>query len=322
MCPTHPALGLDSLSDEAHFRKCTFKNAPLHQNQRVLQGRFFDWVLFVSLSVIWGSSFILMKMGMKGLGPYQVASIRILSAGVVLLPFALKSFRAVPAGRLPLVFLSGLLGTFFPAYLFCVAETRIDSSLAGILNALTPIFTLLIGAWFFRNRIGWRKWTGVTLGFCGLVLLILSGRQELSFSYMGYASFVILATLFYGVNVNMVNRHLREMGSREIATVAFTLLIPPSLTVLYLSGYFSMEASEVYIRSTGASALLGVLGTAAASILFYMLLKRAGPVMSSMVTYGIPFVALFWGLLSGESVTTTQVGCLLLILAGVYMANR
>ena len=294
----------------------------MQQNPKALQGRFVDWFLFVALSVIWGSSFILMKMGMKSLSPYQVASIRILSAGVVLLPFAPKSFRDVPAGKMPLVLLSGLLGTFFPAYLFCVAETRIDSSLAGILNALTPIFTLLIGAWFFQNSIGWRKWAGVTLGFCGLVLLILSGRQGLSFSYMGYASFVIMATVFYGVNVNMVNRHLRDMGSREIATVAFTLLIPPSLTILYLSGYFSMAASEAFLLSTGASAVLGVLGTAAASILFYMLLKRAGPVLSSMVTYGIPFVALFWGLLSGESVNPTQVGCLLLILAGVYLANR
>lgn len=291
-------------------------------NQKIVDDRIVNWLLFFLLSVIWGSSFILMKIGMEGLSPYQVASIRILSAGLVLLPFGWRSFRAVQRAKLPLVFLSGLLGTFFPAFLFCIAETRIDSSLAGILNALTPIFTLLIGALFFNNPVGWRKWAGVALGFLGLVMLILNGRQQVSFSYLGYASFILLATLLYGVNVNMVNRQLKEVGSREIATVAFTMLIPLSLAILAATGYFGMEKSGVFLGSTAASAVLGILGTAAASILFYMLLKRAGPVMSSMVTYGIPFVAIFWGSFSGESIGAAQVGCLVVILAGVYLANR
>lgn len=291
-------------------------------NRNIVDKRVVDWSLFVMLSVIWGSSFILMKVGMEGLSPYQVASIRILSAGLVLLPFGWRSFKAVDRRKWPLIFLSGLLGTFFPAYLFCMAETRIDSSLAGILNALTPIFTLLIGALFFHHTVGPGKWAGVALGFLGLVMLILSGSQQVSFSYLGHASFILIATLLYGVNVNMVNRHLREVGSREIATVAFTMLIPLSFGILAATGYFNMDVGDVFLRSTGASALLGVLGTAAASILFYMLLKRAGPLMSSMVTYGIPFVAVFWGVLSGESIGMAQMGCLLVILMGVYLANR
>jgi drug/metabolite transporter (DMT)-like permease len=291
-------------------------------NPKRVEARVVNWLLFVLLSVIWGSSFILMKMGMQGLSPYQVASIRILSAGLVLLPFGWRSFQAVRRERLPLVFLSGILGTFFPAFLFCIAETRIDSSLAGILNALTPIFTLLIGALFFRSQVGWRKWSGVALGFLGLVMLILSGKQQVSFTYLGYASFILMATLLYGVNVNMVNRHLREVGSREIATVAFTMLIPLSLGILAATGFFGMERTDVFLASTAASAVLGVLGTAAASILFYMLLKRAGPVMSSMVTYGIPFVAIAWGASAGESIGEAQVACLVLILSGVYLANR
>jgi drug/metabolite transporter (DMT)-like permease len=291
-------------------------------NRCIVDGRFVNWGLFVLLSVIWGSSFILMKVGMEGLSPYQVASIRILSAGLVLLPLGWKAFRAVPRDMLGLVFLSGLLGTFFPAYLFCLAETRIDSSLAGILNALTPIFTLVIGALFFRSPVIWRKWLGVAIGFVGLVLLILSGSESVSLSYLGYAAFIPVATLLYGFNVNMVNRHLRDVGSREIATVAFTMLIPLSLAILAATGYFQMERTPVFLRSTGAGAMLGILGTAAASILFYMLLKRAGTVMSTMVTYGIPFVAIFWGTFSGESIGAAQVGCLVVILAGVYLANR
>ena len=260
---------------------------------------------------------------MKHLSAYQVASIRILSAGIVLLPFAIRSFKAVPPEKRLLVFLSGLLGTFIPAYLFCIAETRIDSSLAGILNALTPLFTLLIGALFFHHKIHWKKWAGVLIGFAGLVLLILAGNKAISFSYMGYASFILLATLLYGINVNLVSRYLKEIGSRQIATVAFTLLIIPSFLILAMTGYFSsFDGGRDWLYSTGASAVLGIMGTAVASILFYVLLKRAGPVFSSMVTYGIPFVALFWGILANEQINPIQVGCLFIILGGVYLANK
>jgi drug/metabolite transporter (DMT)-like permease len=288
-----------------------------------LKSNLFNWLIFILLSFIWGSSFILMKEGMTSLSAYQVASIRILSAGVVLLPFAFQAFKAVPAHKRMLVFLSGLLGTFFPAYLFCIAETKLDSSLAGILNALTPLFTLLIGAVFFNRQIGWRKWAGVLIGFAGLVLLILAGNKKMSFGYLGYASFILLATLLYGINVNLVSKYLKEIGSRQIATVAFTLLIIPSFFILWMTGFFSeASSSKGFIYATGASMVLGIMGTAVASILFYVLLKRAGPVFSSMVTYGIPFVALFWGILANEQINPVQIGCLCIILGGVYLANK
>jgi drug/metabolite transporter (DMT)-like permease len=288
-----------------------------------LKINLFNWVIFIVLSFIWGSSFILMKEGMTSLSAYQVASIRILSAGIVLLPFSIQAFKAVPAHKRWLVFLSGILGTFFPAYLFCIAETKLDSSLAGILNALTPLFTLLIGALFFNRQIGWRKWAGVLIGFAGLVFLILAGNKKMSFGYLGYASFILLATLLYGINVNLVSKYLKEIGSRQIATVAFTLLIIPSFFILWLTGFFSGTSfSREFLYATGASMVLGIMGTAVASILFYVLLKRAGPVFSSMVTYGIPFVALFWGVLANEQINPVQIGCLCIILGGVYLANK
>jgi drug/metabolite transporter (DMT)-like permease len=242
---------------------------------------------------------------------------------MVLLPFAIQAFKAVPAKKRLLVFLSGLLGTFFPAYLFCVAETKLDSSLAGILNALTPLFTLLIGYLFFKRQIGWRKWAGVIIGFAGLVLLILAGNKKMSFGYLGYASYILLATMLYGINVNLVSRYLKEIGSRQIATVAFTLLIVPSFFILWITGFFSQaNLGRDFIYATSASMVLGIMGTAVASILFYVLLKRAGPVFSSMVTYGIPFVALFWGILANEQINPVQIGCLCIILGGVYLANK
>ena len=264
-----------------------------------------------------------MKEGLRALNAYQVASIRIVSAGIVLLPFLPNSLKSIPRTKRGMVILSGILGTFLPAYLFCIAETRIDSALAGILNALTPLFTLVVGALFFHSRVRLVKWLGVLLGFAGMVLLMLSGSQAISLGYLGFASFILLATLLYGINVNLVNRHLHEIASLHIATVAFTFLILPAAGVLWYTGFFADAGKESgWARAVSASAVLGILGTALASVLFYVLLKKAGPVFASMVTYGIPFVAIGWGISAGETVAPMQVGCLLVILAGVYLARK
>ena len=284
--------------------------------------RLINWTLFIALVVIWGSSFILMKEGMRTLSASQVAALRILSGGIVLLPVVFRSFRVIPSGQLGFVLLSGLLGSFIPAFLFCIAETRIDSSLAGFLNALTPIFTILIGLVFFRNPMEKKKWPGVLLGFSGMIVLFLA-RDTSGAANGWYALLVIIATISYALNVNMVDRYLRNVSSTNIAAFAFAMLIIPSLVVLMFTGFFSLplEQSDVWY-SIGASAVLGIMGTAVASVIFYVLLRRAGPVFSSMVTYGIPFVALFWGLLAGETVETLQVAGLGIILAGVYLTNR
>jgi drug/metabolite transporter (DMT)-like permease len=280
------------------------------------------WGLFLILSVIWGSSFILMKEGMKHLSAYQVASLRMLSAGLVLFPFAIRALRNFPRKNLPLVLLSGSLGTFFPAYLFCIAETELDSGIAGILNALTPLFTILIGAVFYHSTVPVKKWMGVIIGFIGLVLLMISGKQDMRFNNMNYSFFIILATIFYGINVNLVSRRLRHIPSLSLAAVAFSMLILPAGIILILTGYFRQSGIQGFTYSTTASSILGIFGTAIASVLFYVLMKRAGALFASMVTYGIPFVAIFWGFLAHETITTLQILCLLMILAGVWLANK
>ncbi len=259
---------------------------------------------------------------MSELSPYQVASIRILSAGLVLIPFARNAIREIPRNKLGLVVLSGILGSLFPAYLFCIAETRIDSSLAGILNALTPLFTILVGIAFFQLRAGKMKIAGVLIGFAGLCYLMM-GTGNIGFQNVSFSLLVLLATLMYGINVNMVARHMQGVGSLNIASLAFVFLIIPTLAFLYFTGYFSLSFShkEVWL-STLASAVLGIMGTALASVFFYMLVKRAGTLFASMVTYGIPFIAVLWGLLYGESITISQVIALGIILCGVYLVNR
>jgi len=283
--------------------------------------KLINWLLFALLSIIWGSSFILMKEGLATLSPYQVAAIRILSAGLVLLPFAIKSIKEIPFHKVGLVILSGFIGSFFPAFLFCFAETKIDSSLAGILNALTPLFTIVVGIAFFHLQADRKKLLGVIVGFVGL-LLLFTANGAIGLNNSAYSGMVLIATLLYGINVNMVGRHMQGIGSLNIATMAFVFLIIPCLIILYFTGYFSMPLGHTNVLiSTAASAILGIMGTAVASILFYMLIKRAGAVFSTMVTYGIPFIAVFWGLLLNEKITFLQVISLGIILAGVYLAN-
>ncbi len=263
-----------------------------------------------------------MKFGMEVLSPYQVAALRMISAGVILLPFAITAYKKIPANKIGIVLLAGIFGSFFPAFLFCIAEIKIDSSLAGILNALTPLFTILIGVLFFKAKVSTNRYVGVIVGFVGLALLFLS-KGNITFTYISYALLVLLATIFYGFNVNLVGQSLQNIGSINIASLAFTMLIPLSVIILWITGYFNYPLLQHSILlATGASTVLGVFGTAFASILFYILVKRAGGLFASTVTYGIPFVAVFWGLLSGEKITMLQVGCLGIILVGVYLANK
>lgn len=264
-----------------------------------------------------------MKEGLEHLSAFQVASLRIISSGLVLLPVAIRSFLKLPKNKLSYIFLSGVLGSLFPAYLFCIAEQGIDSSLAGTLNSLTPIFVIITGALFFQTSTSANKVTGILIAFLGSFLLFLSQPGFSENSNLLYVGYVILATFFYGLNVNMVHRHLAHIPSLHIAAVALTLNAIPAMIVLILSGYFSLDLSDRGILfSTGFSFILGVFGTAVASVIFYMLIKRAGAVFSSMVTYGIPFVAIMWGFVYKEHIGWKQVMCLVIILIGVYWANR
>lgn len=287
-----------------------------------MSNNFINWLLFVLLSIIWGSSFILMKEGLVGLTSFQVASIRIISAGIVLLPMALMSLRLIPKKLMWYVFFSGTLGSLLPAYLFCMAEEKIDSALTGVLNSLTPIFVIISGALFFQSRASIFKVLGIMIALVGSVLLFFFQPHFSESNNLLQIFYVLLATAFYGYNVNMVHKHLRHIPSIRIAAVAMLLNSIPALVVLFLTGYFS---SDIFDRdvlvSTGYSAILGIFGTAIATILFYMLLKRAGSIFASMVTYGIPIVALLWGVVYGEEVGWKQVFGMGVILIGVWVAN-
>ena len=285
--------------------------------------KLIHWVLFVILSVIWGSSFILMKVSKEVLNGYQIGAVRIFAAGLVFLPFALSHFSKIPRNKLMLVILSGLIGNFLPAFLFAIAiEHKIDSSLAGILNSLTPLFVILLSLLFFKAKVQQKKIIGVVIGFAGLLVLSLS-KGGISLQNLDYALLILLATLLYGINVNLVSYYLKGIDPFHMATVSLA-----AMGLLAGIIVWQQEVPQLLSSNPNAmlpvvyAALLGIIGSALATLLFYILIKKAGGLFASLVTYGIPVVAICWGIVANENVTWIQVGCLSVILGGVYLANR
>ncbi len=283
-----------------------------------------NWLLLFLLGGIWGSSFILMMEGLTVLSAFQVVAMRIFSAGLVLSPIAFQQLKVMPKEKIKMAVLSATIGNFIPAFLFCIAETRINSSLAGIVNALTPLFAILMGVVFFKMPFVWQKVAGVLVGFVGLCLLFVPKNDGIPFDQnQWYALFVVAATMLYGINPNLIVKHLQGINSLHIAAIGLSCLAIPSFFILLFTGYFSSISTDpTFLRATGASVILGVFGTAVAQIFFLMLLKRTGVVFSSLATYIMPFVAILWGVYYGEEVTRWELICLAVILSGVYFANK
>lgn len=292
------------------------------------KNRWLNWLIFIALSCMWGSSFILMKRGLYDsynnplLNPWQIASLRLLCAGIVLIPFAIPSFRQVPRNKWGYILLSGLLGSFLPAFLFCIAETKIDSGLAGALNSLTPVFVIISGFILYGTKVATQKITGILVALIGCLLLLLTKEATVN-SNIWFAGFALLGALCYALNINMVRKHLQDTGSMQIASLALSAFSIPSLIVLLSTGYFDLPLSQpAFVKASLASAVLGIMSTSISSIIFYILVKRAGAIFSSMVTYGIPVIAISWGLLDNEHITALQVLGLVILLMGVFISNR
>ena len=263
----------------------------------------------------------------KGLNAAQIAGVRIFSAGLVFLPFAIFHIRKIPRQKIFLVILSAVFGNLLPAFLFAAAITKIDSSLAGILNSLTPICVVVISIIFFRDAIKTQKIIGVLVGFFGLALLtflpLLIEHKSLNPGNFGYTLLIVLATFLYGINVNMVGHFLKELNPVHLATVSLAFMTIPSGIILWQQGFLHLHFHNADVQnSVWASVGLGIANSAIATVLFYTLVQRAGGLFASLVTYGIPFIALFWGFMDGEKITWAEIGCLGIILLGVYLANR
>lgn len=268
-----------------------------------------------------------MKDSSVGLHPTQIAALRIFSAGLVFVPFAIFHISKIPHKKLGIVISSAVFGNLFPSFLFATAMAKIDGSLGGILNSLTPLCVVIIGLLFFKAKISLQKLSGVLIGFAGLVLLtiapVLAGEKTMTFSNFNYILLILLATLLYGVNVNTVSHYLKTVHPVHIATVSLAFMTIPSSLVLWQQGFMQQDFNnKEVLEAVWSSIALGIVGSAIATALFYVLVQKAGGLFASLVTYGIPFVALAWGFFDKEKITWIQIISLGIILVGVYMANR
>lgn len=280
------------------------------------------WFYLLVLAVIWGSSFILMKKALIHLTPIQVGALRIILTAITLILVAFKSVFTITKKQWYYIFLTALLGTFFPVFLFAFAISKIDSSIASILNSLTPLNTLIIGATFYGFAFLRKQIIGIIIGLLGAAFLILKGAQVHPDQNYFYALLIVIASVGYAFNVNILKKHLQDLNALTITTGNFVLLIFPALVVLWSSDFFHYE----YIVSSKSSLLylliLAVFGTAFAKTLFNKLIQISSPIFSSSVTYLIPIVAIFWGVLDGEKITLLQFLSGLLIVLGVYLVNK
>ncbi|MEI9918815.1 MAG: DMT family transporter [Bacteroidota bacterium] len=280
--------------------------------------------LLIILSLIWGTSFILIKQGLKVFAPTEVATLRVSAAFLFMLPVALTRLRGLTFQDYKTLLVSGLLGIFIPAFLFSTAQTKIDSSVAGVLNTLSPICTMIIGALFFGQRF--RGWAilGTLIGLAGTVMLMLSrvGGSVTGINY--YSLLIVAACLMYGSNLNWVKFRIHGLPALTITSVSILLIGPLALT--YLLGFTNFTSKLGVVEgawtSFGFVVLLGCMSTAVATYIFNALVKITTPLFASSVTYLMPIVSVGWGLLDGERLYAGHYVGMAAILSGVYLANR
>lgn len=282
------------------------------------------WVYLIVLSIIWGTSYILIKKGLEGFTPIQLGSVRIVITSVVLLTIGYRSLRNISGKEWFWVALSGLFGSFIPVFLFSYAETEIDSSIASILNSLVPLFTILIGFFAFRISFTRNQLTGVLVGLIGAILLIYMGSNINPGKNYWYAGLVVLATILYACNANIIKSKLQEVSAMGIAVGNFAFMVIPATVLMIFSGALSgtVREGDYFISSLGYVIVLSILGTCVAKVMFNRLIQISSPVFSVSVTYLIPVVGIFWGLLDGERFSIWQVVASGIILLGVYLVNK
>ena len=282
------------------------------------------WTYLVALSLIWGSSFILIKKSLLGLSPLQVGSLRIFFSSFFIFLIAYKRIKNISKDKWKWIAISAFLGTFFPAFLFAFAETQIDSAVASILNSLVPMNTVIIGLSVFKISTTKTQTIGVIIGFVGTSVLIISGSELNPDQNYMYSGLVIICSILYATNVNLIKKYLFDINAVSLAAGQFFVIFIPSIIVLFYSGFFNLQFidNELLYDSLIYVLLLSFFGTAMAKILFNKLIQTSSAVFASSVGYSMLIVSVFWGVLDGEVFNFYQALATILIIIGVYLSNK
>lgn len=288
-----------------------------------MESKNTKWYLLFFLGTVWGSSFLLMKLGLRGVNSIQMGSLRILFAAAFLIIIGFNHLPKIPLHKWKYIAITSLFGTFLPVYLFAIALSKIDSSVSSILNSLTPLMTLIMGMLFFKIDTQRRQIFGVLIGFVGCLLLVLFGDGENTTENYYYAFLILLASLFYGINVNLIKKYLSDLKPLTISAGNFTIMAIPALIVLFFSGFFEIADQTTVQGSLIYIAVLGIVGTGLSNILFFKLIQISSPVFASSVTYIIPVVAIILGyFVMNETLNFIQGIGAFVVLVGVYFSSR
>lgn len=281
------------------------------------------WLLLITLAIVWGSSFILMKKGLENLNAIQMGSLRIIFATLALLIIGFKELKRIPKHKWKYLILTACFGTLLPVYLFAYALTQIDGSVSAILNSLTPLNTLIIGALFFAVQFQKRQLYGVIIGFIGSFLIIYFGAENNPNQQYLYALLVIIASVCYATNVNLLKKHLSDVSPLAISVGNFSVLLIPAIVILFQTNFASISQEPQVINSLFYVAVLGVVGTGLANIMFFKLIQMSSPIFASSVTYLIPVVAFVLGVyFYQESLHALQLIGASIVLLGVYLSSK
>lgn len=275
----------------------------------------------IFLSLVWGSSFILVKKALGGLNFIELGSLRIFVAFLFFIPFFIKRRHQIEKKDWIYLGIAGLSGNLIPSILFSIAGKYLPSALSGMLNAFTPLFTLLLGILFFSKKVTSRQTWGILLGLIGCLGLSMLG-EKFSFAFNIHVIWVIIATLLYGLNSHIISSKLSKFDPITSTSGIFMVLGPISFLFLMSQGFFTAEIDSDRLFAIFFVSILGLGGSAISMIVFNRLILMTSPVIAISVTYLIPVVALFWGILDGEKIYFSHILFLLVLLMGVYLVNK
>ena len=281
------------------------------------------FVILGVLSLVWGSSFILIKKALIAFDPFDLACMRLAVSAIAFTPVIIYNRKRIPWKRWKLFLTIGLTGSGIPAFMYFLAQTNINSMVSGLLNSLTPIWTLIIGIIIFKNPMDKYKTIGVSIGFIGAAMLMIFGNNEGSNTNLWFGIFIVIGTFCYGMSGNLVKHYLQDVDSIIISATSFFLVGGPAIILLILHGtIFDVTFSEQEMYSFGALLLLSLIGTVLATVIFYKLIQETNAVFGSSVAYIMPLVAIFWGFLDGEALGLIVLISMALILSGVYLIKK
>lgn len=282
------------------------------------------WLLLATLSIIWGSSFILIKKSLDHFNPYQVGSLRVLIAGIILLPIAIANYKLFPKKHIKWLILAALTGNFIPMFLFPIAEKEISSSIAGIINSMMPIFVIIVGALVWKFETTKKQIVGVLISFTGVCILAFGGGDSGDLKIIPIL-LLLLATLCYALSTTTVKSKLMDVSSIVLSSFIFSfVLLFPSIIALTSTGFFSeFSFSKDNMLGLMFVSLLSIFGTGLAMTMNYRLLKVSTPLFASTVTLIMPIVAIIWGIIDGEKLSIMQfVGAGIIIAGLIFLRSN